>query len=87
MKTIDNEFARAGLLVRVEVARTSGLFGPNAVTGFIKAMQKGGGAIIFNLSEILHWERMIAVEFVLRRLVRLGQAREFEAVSLFLEEA
>jgi hypothetical protein len=50
-------------------------------------MRKDGGAIIFNLSQISHWERKIAVEFVLRRLVRLGQAREFEAVSLFLEEA
>ncbi|MGP8134418.1 MAG: ATP-binding protein [Halobacteriota archaeon] len=87
IKTIDNEFARAGLLVRVEVARASGLFGPNSLTGFIKAMQKRGGAIIFNLSEISYWERKIAVEFVLRRLVKLGQSREFEAVSLFLEEA
>jgi hypothetical protein len=87
VNTIDNEYARAALLVRIEVAQTSGLFGPNALTGFIKAMQKEGGAIIFNLSEIPHWERMIAVEFVLRRLVKLGQSREFEAVSLFLEEA
>jgi uncharacterized protein len=87
IKTIDNECARAGLLVRVEVARASGLFGPNSLTGFIKAMQKRGGAIIFNLSEISYWERKIAVEFVLRRLVKLGQSREFEAVSLFLEEA
>jgi hypothetical protein len=87
VNTIDNEYAKAALLVRIEVAQTSGLFGPNALTGFIKAMQKEGGAIIFNLSEIPHWERMIAVEFVLRRLVKLGQSREFEAVSLFLEEA
>ena len=77
VKTIDNEFARAGLLVRVEVARASGLFGPNSVTGFIRAMKKVGGAIIFNLSDMSHWERNIAVEFMLRRLVMLGQAREF----------
>ncbi len=64
-----------------------GLFGTNTVTGFVRAMHEGGGAIIFNLSEVNYWERKIAVEFVLRRLVRMGQAREFEAVSLFLEEA
>jgi hypothetical protein len=84
---IENDYVREGLLQRLEVARISGLFGPNAVTGFIKAMHESGGAIIFNLSEISHWERKIAVEFILRRLVRLGQAKEFEAVSLFLEEA
>jgi hypothetical protein len=85
--SIENDYVREGLLQRLEVARISGLFGPNAVTQFIKAMHERGGAIIFNLSEISHWERKIAVEFILRRLVRMGQAKEFEAVSLFLEEA
>jgi hypothetical protein len=47
----------------------------------------GGGAIIFNLSEISHWEHRIAVEFILCRLVRMEQAKDFEAVPLFLEEA
>jgi hypothetical protein len=87
VSNIDNDYVREGLLQRLEVARISGLFGPNAITGFIKAMRDEGGAIIFNLSEISHWERKIAVEFILRRLVRMGQAKDFEAVSLFLEEA
>ncbi|MGZ7131454.1 MAG: ATP-binding protein, partial [Halobacteriota archaeon] len=87
VKGINQEHVREGLLMRVEVARTSGLFGTNMITGFIKALQNTGGAIIFNLSEVSYWERKIAVEFVLRRLVRMGQAKEFEAVSLFLEEA
>jgi hypothetical protein len=87
VRAIENDYVREGLLQRLEVARISGLFGPNAVTEFIKAMHEDGGAIIFNLSEISHWERRIAVEFILRRLVRMGQAKDFEAVSLFLEEA
>jgi hypothetical protein len=87
VRTIDNDYVREGLLQRLEVARISGLFGPTVVTEFIKAMHEDGGAIIFNLSEISHWERKIAVEFILRRLVRMGQAKDFEAVSLFLEEA
>ncbi|MGZ4947311.1 MAG: ATP-binding protein, partial [Halobacteriota archaeon] len=86
-RSINQENVREGLLIRVDVARVSGLFGTNPITGFIKALQKTGGAIIFNLSEVNPWERRVVVEFVLRRLVRMGQAREFEAVSLFLEEA
>jgi hypothetical protein len=49
------------------MARISGLFGPNAITRFIKAILDEGGAIIFNLSEISHWERKISLEFILRR--------------------
>jgi len=85
--SIENDYVREGLLQRLEVARISGLFGLNAISEFIKEMHEDGGAIIFNLSEISHWERKIAVDFILRRLVRMGQARDFEAVSLFLEEA
>lgn len=80
---IENDYVREGLLQRLEVARISGLFGPNVITGLIKAMCIGGGGIIFNLSEISHWERRIAVEFILRRLAQMGQAKDFEAVSLF----
>jgi hypothetical protein len=84
---VDNDYARAGLLVRVDVARESGLFGPNNVTECIKEMHKTGGAILFNLADINHWERTVVVEFILRKLVKLGQSREIEAISLFLEEA
>jgi hypothetical protein len=84
---VDNDYARAGLLVRVDVARESGLFGPNNVTECIKTMHKTGGAILFNLADINHWERTVVVEFILRKLVKLGQSREVEAISLFLEEA
>jgi len=84
---VDNDYARAGLLVRVDVARESGLFGPNNVTECIKTMHEIGGAILFNLANINHWERTVVVEFILRKLVKLGQSREIEAISLFLEEA
>jgi hypothetical protein len=43
VESIENEFARAGLLVHVEVARASELFGPNAVTGFIRDAERRRG--------------------------------------------
>jgi hypothetical protein len=50
-------------------------------------MHGTGGAILFNLADINHWEHTVVVEFILRKLVKLGQSREIEAISLFLEEA
>ncbi|MGD0327475.1 MAG: hypothetical protein ABSB21_02450 [Halobacteriota archaeon] len=55
VRAIENDYVREGLLQRLEVARISGLFGANVVTGFIEATREDGGPIIFNLSEISHW--------------------------------
>jgi hypothetical protein len=83
VRAVENDYVREGLPQRLEVARISGLFGANVVTGFIKATLEDRGAIIFNLSEISHWERKIAVEFILGRLVRLGQPRSLRQSHCF----
>ena len=83
---VQNEAVRIALEGRVSAARASGLFGPSSLTELVTRFHESGGAIIFNLSLVNQWERSIIVEFVLRKLNNLGQAK-IRAVSLFLEEA
>ena len=44
VKAVENDYVREGLPQRLEVARISGLFGANVVTGFIKATLEDRGA-------------------------------------------
>jgi hypothetical protein len=84
---IQNDAVRMALQGRVGAARALGIFGPSDLTKQIVEMHKTGGVIVFNLARVSQWERSIIVEFVLRKLSQLGQAKTIRAVSLFLEEA
>jgi hypothetical protein len=44
VRAVENDYVREGLPQRLEVARISGLFGANVVTGFIKATLEDRGA-------------------------------------------
>jgi hypothetical protein len=87
LNRVQNEAVRMALQGRVDAAKAVGLFGPSNLTNSITEMHKTGGVIVFNLAQVGQWERGIIVEFVLRKLAKLGQSRAIRAVSLFLEEA
>ena len=78
---------RDALIGRIEAARALGIFGPSTLTTTISEMSKTGGALVINLAQVSSWERSIVVDFVLRKLTKMGQSGKIKPISLFLEEA
>jgi len=86
-ESIENRYVRAGLLGKIRAARAMNLFGESDIAGLIRQMERGGGAIVVNLTGVTRKEREVIVEFVLRRITALRRNGEIKPLCLFAEEA
>jgi len=85
--TVSFDAVRDALIGRIEAARALGIFGPSTLTNTIADMSKNGGSLVINLAQVSSWERGIVVDFILRKLTKMGQSGGIKPISLFLEEA
>lgn len=87
-RTRENEKVRDAILDRITYARSLNLFAPMDLRQILSTIaQRGGGAIIVNISRIPSRFRRIVVSFIQEWLSGMTERHELRSACLFLEEA